>query len=68
MTLSTSTRAQACCPFVLQALRLHQEHQLTHTLDLICRMPAMRHAPLKELTRLAAHLKEATFSKGGVRW
>jgi hypothetical protein len=49
---------------VLQALCLHQEHHLTHTLDLICRMPAMRHAPLKELTRLAAHLKEATFSKG----
>lgn len=59
----------SCCLLYLappQALRLHQEHHLSHTLDLMCRIPCMRHAPLKELTRLAGHLKETTYSKG--RW
>lgn len=47
-----------------QALRLHQERHLAHTLSLLCRVPCLRHAPLKELTRLAAHLKETMYSKG----
>jgi hypothetical protein len=50
----------------LQALRLHQEYVVARTLDLICRIPALRHSPLKELSRLAAHLKESTYTQGEV--
>jgi hypothetical protein len=37
---------------------------LASTLDTICRIPALRHAPLKELTRLAAHLRQSTYTQG----
>lgn len=47
-----------------QALRLHQEHHIARTLDLCTRIPALRHSPLKELTRLAVHLKASSYSKG----
>lgn len=50
-----------------QALRLHQEHRIARTLDLCTRIPSLRHSPLKELTRLAVHLKESSYSKGQVR-
>jgi hypothetical protein len=54
------------CLFICttQALRLHQEHHIARTLDLCTCIPALRHSPLKELTRLAVHLKESSYSKG----
>lgn len=71
--LPSTHRARTCdttlhlSPDILQnpqALRLHQEHHLARHVNLICRVPAMRYAPLKELTRLAANLKETSYSKG----
>jgi hypothetical protein len=47
-----------------QALRLHQEQHVQQTLAVMCRVPCLRHAPLRELTRLAGSARRATYSKG----
>lgn len=50
-----------------QACRLHREAHVARLVDALCRLPCLRHTPIKELHRLACHLKEATYQPGELK-
>ncbi|WIA09516.1 hypothetical protein OEZ85_008912 [Tetradesmus obliquus] len=51
-------------PVYMEACRLHREAHVARLVDALCRLPCLRHTPIKELHRLACHLKEATYQPG----
>eukprot|EP00775_Hariotina_reticulata_P011127 gene11127-11281_t len=48
------------------ALRLNQEVQLSQRVSLCCRIPVLRHTPLRDLYRLAGHMRESSYQPGQV--
>lgn len=62
MSIARSMRMRA--PMVLRKTLLQSEISVRRAVDSCCRLPFLRHTPLKELYRLSRHMHEATFKPG----
>eukprot|EP00882_Tetradesmus_deserticola_P030977 GHRQ01035011.1.p1 GENE.GHRQ01035011.1~~GHRQ01035011.1.p1 ORF type:complete len:258 (+),score=86.27 GHRQ01035011.1:171-944(+) len=51
-------------PVYMEACRLHREAHMARLVDMLCRLPCLRHTLIKELHRLAVHIKQATYQPG----
>ncbi|EFJ40219.1 hypothetical protein VOLCADRAFT_108266 [Volvox carteri f. nagariensis] len=49
-----------------RAMAMQSEISVRRAVDCCCRLPFLRHTPLKELYRLSRHLQEVTFQPGEV--
>ena len=48
----------------IQAMEMQQAILVRNAVDMCCRLPFLRHMPLKELFKLSKHLESVKFSKG----
>ena len=49
---------------IMQVIQVQQDVVRVRMMEMCCRLPCLRHTPIKELHRISKYMKETTFRPG----